>query len=151
MEINGVRLKKIREDNGLSQAELADRVKVAASDIYRYESGIVKSPSPKRVKAIAKALNVEVADLVLETEEVVDTVELTVVYNVYGIEAIKLEGKDMYVTENEMFQSGRRQLAKFRVPTQIARYMVKMLSIGLGKEQDEPGFLVANQIQRQFG
>jgi len=59
----GVRIRKAREARGWSQAELAERVQVAATTITRYESG-ERQPDPPTLRKIADLLDVS-ADFLL--------------------------------------------------------------------------------------
>lgn len=53
----GLRIKKKRENLGMSQKELSDKVKVTPSAINQYENG-TKRPSSEILKRIAVALGV---------------------------------------------------------------------------------------------
>lgn len=55
-------LAKARENAGLSQADLAEKLKVAPSTIAGWELG-THSIRVKRLKQVAKVLNVPAADL----------------------------------------------------------------------------------------
>lgn len=55
-------LVKAREDAGLSQADLAERLKVAPSTIAGWELG-THSIRGKRLKQVAKVLNIPAAEL----------------------------------------------------------------------------------------
>ena len=54
-----MRIRKIREDKGLTQSELAKRIGVKSPTISRYESG-ENHPSPEMLSKIAVALGVDV-------------------------------------------------------------------------------------------
>ena len=54
-----MRIKKIREDKGLTQVQLAKSLGIGSSTFSRYESGEV-SPSPEMLSKIAVALGVDV-------------------------------------------------------------------------------------------
>lgn len=64
----GYRIKKLREERGLSQTELGDRIEVPYRTIQRWENG--ESPDIKisKLTKIAKILNVDIGFL-LEKEE----------------------------------------------------------------------------------
>lgn len=68
---SGQRLKELRERAGLTQEELARRVQ------YRYSSGISRIeageqvPRPRKIKALAKILNVVPEQLFAEVEDTV--------------------------------------------------------------------------------
>mgnify|MGYP001623148347 FL=1 len=51
----GLRLRKLREEKGLSQEELGKRIGVSKGSIYRYESN-VQVPSLDTAKKLAKVL-----------------------------------------------------------------------------------------------
>ncbi len=57
-------LKALRKRQGVSQAALAERVKVSDAYIAMLETGIRKNPSLVILKRLAKALGVGVAELV---------------------------------------------------------------------------------------
>ena len=54
-----MRIKKIREDKGLTQVQLAKSLGIGSSTFSRYESGEV-GPSPEMLSKIAYALGVDV-------------------------------------------------------------------------------------------
>ncbi len=56
-------LKALRKRQGMSQAALADRVKVSDAYIAMLETGIRKNPSLPVLRRLAKALKVKVAEL----------------------------------------------------------------------------------------
>ena len=58
----GRRLKEIRKENGLSQAELAERLSVDEKYISRLETGS-STPSFSMLNKLSKALNTEVENL----------------------------------------------------------------------------------------
>ncbi len=59
----GEMLKQIRESKGLTQVQLADKTGVTQEYIAKLESGARVNPSLKVLRAFAKALNVELVDL----------------------------------------------------------------------------------------
>jgi len=59
-----MRLKRLREQRGLSQAALAKRVKVTQPYITMLESGAFDNPTLDTLRRLAKALNTTVAELV---------------------------------------------------------------------------------------
>jgi transcriptional regulator with XRE-family HTH domain len=61
----GKRLREIRQDKGISQMELGDRINVTATYIGRIERG-ERSPSLPTIARLAHALSVSVADLCQE-------------------------------------------------------------------------------------
>jgi transcriptional regulator with XRE-family HTH domain len=58
----GRRLKLLREQKSMTQAKLAKATKLSLSFIRSIEQG-VHAPSFESLEAIAKALNIEIADL----------------------------------------------------------------------------------------
>ncbi len=59
----GKMLKACREKKGMTQAQLAKRAKVTQAYVAMLEAGAKKNPSLATLKRIAKALKVEVGDL----------------------------------------------------------------------------------------
>ena len=57
----GERLRKIRLERGLTQSELAERLKTTKQTIFKYETGIVSNIPLNRVEDLAAALNVDPA------------------------------------------------------------------------------------------
>jgi transcriptional regulator with XRE-family HTH domain len=65
----GGRLKKLREEAGLTQRELAERAEVSLSIVFQIEQGAKKDPRISTLVALAEALGVSVDELVgRETE-----------------------------------------------------------------------------------
>jgi XRE family transcriptional regulator of biofilm formation len=60
----GMRLKRLRIANGLTQVDLAKRAKVTQGYIAQLESGLQQDPSLAVVRRLAKALKVMVGALV---------------------------------------------------------------------------------------
>ncbi len=60
----GAVLRKLREKQGLSQRDLAERAKVTGAYIAQIETGAKQNPSLDVLKRIAKALKVKVGELV---------------------------------------------------------------------------------------
>lgn len=56
-------IKKLRKEKGLSQDKLSRLADVAHATIIKIESGGIKSPTIDTVQKIAKALEVQVDDL----------------------------------------------------------------------------------------
>ncbi len=56
-------LKKLRQQKGLTQEEVANRVGVTKPYIAMLESGARKNPSLDVLKRLAKALKVEITEL----------------------------------------------------------------------------------------
>jgi transcriptional regulator with XRE-family HTH domain len=66
----GDRIRKAREIYGMSQAELARRIKISKQALYQIESNKTPDPGVLKVKAIADVLKVSVDALLgRETEE----------------------------------------------------------------------------------
>jgi transcriptional regulator with XRE-family HTH domain len=63
MEVDGVKLKEMRLDRGLSQEELHEMTGVSRDTISRMETGDRPSPHPKTLRKLAEALGVSVADI----------------------------------------------------------------------------------------
>lgn len=60
----GKKIKKLRNDLGLSQDELARKADVPYTTLTKIETGVIKKPSVYVVAKIAKALGVSVDDLI---------------------------------------------------------------------------------------
>ena len=74
-----MRIKQIREDKGISQTELADKLKIQRSTLSRYESGKLK-PNSEILIQIAKILNVDIDMLFddFQTTDMLSNAELKV-------------------------------------------------------------------------
>lgn len=57
-------LKRIREERGISQTELAERCGISPSQLSKMEIGVQKNPHLETVVAIAAALGVSIEELV---------------------------------------------------------------------------------------
>ena len=68
MEIISKRLKKLREDAGLSQSKIGQLVGVPQSSIYRYEQGL-STPSPKTFRWYADYFDVSLDYLFGRTDD----------------------------------------------------------------------------------
>ncbi|MBQ6148934.1 MAG: helix-turn-helix transcriptional regulator [Oscillospiraceae bacterium] len=55
----GEKIKMLREKDGLSQVELAERIGETKQTIYKYENDIVDNIPKKKIEAIAKIFDVE--------------------------------------------------------------------------------------------
>ena len=64
----GERLKKLRQEKSVTQAELAKRIGVSPAAISRYESGERTRLSQPTIFAIANALHITWQELVYDTE-----------------------------------------------------------------------------------
>ena len=54
----GDRIKKQRESIGISQTELAEKVKIAKQNLYKYENNVVTNIPSDKIEEIAYHLNV---------------------------------------------------------------------------------------------
>lgn len=61
-------LKRIREDRGISQSELAERCGMSPGQISKMETGVQKNPHLDTVVAMAAALGVSMEELVFGHE-----------------------------------------------------------------------------------
>ena len=70
-KIIGNRMAQLRQQNGLSMEDLATKVGVNRSTIFKWEHGGIKieNASNKHVHALAKALNTSIAYLKGETDD----------------------------------------------------------------------------------
>lgn len=59
----GQRIKKTREEQGISQTELAQKTCLSKQTIYKYENSIVTNIPSDKIESIAKVLNVTPAYL----------------------------------------------------------------------------------------
>ena len=59
----GEYIQTARTERGLTQTELGEKCHVSGAEISRVESGKRRAPSPKMLKAIAKALVIDYAQL----------------------------------------------------------------------------------------
>ncbi len=66
MESNqlGQKIKKLRQKLGLSQDDFARKVDVPYTTLTKVETGVIKKPSVFVVSKIAKALNVDIEELI---------------------------------------------------------------------------------------
>jgi transcriptional regulator with XRE-family HTH domain len=65
----GDRIRKARELYGMSQAELARRIKISKQALYQIESNKTPDPGVLKIKAIADVLKVSVDALLGREEE----------------------------------------------------------------------------------
>ena len=63
MEVDGMKLKELRLDRGLSQMELHELSGVSQDTISKLETGGRPNPHPRTLRALATALGVSVADI----------------------------------------------------------------------------------------
>jgi len=71
----GERLKRLREDRGWSQQELAERSQVPYITIYRCERGLHQEPRVSVAAKLARALGVSLDVLANTYGDVIDEVE----------------------------------------------------------------------------
>jgi len=66
METNqlGQKIKKLRQELGLSQDDFARKADVPYTTLTKVETGVIKKPSVFVVSKIAKALNVDIEELI---------------------------------------------------------------------------------------
>jgi transcriptional regulator with XRE-family HTH domain len=64
----GQKLRVLREENGLSQAELAEKIGVSSKTISRYESGESNPRYPKIYDDIAEALKIDKLELLSDED-----------------------------------------------------------------------------------
>lgn len=57
----GERIRKTREENGISQVELAERIGESKQTLYKYEAGIITNIPLDNIEAIAHILDVSPA------------------------------------------------------------------------------------------
>ncbi len=67
----GERIKAIREENGMTQTELADAIGTTKQNIYKYENNIVTNIPSDRIEAIARIFKITPAYLMGWTDDVV--------------------------------------------------------------------------------
>ena len=60
----GKRIRTLREKASVTQKELAAKVGVSRVYIVQLETGVMDNPTLKVLRALAKALRVDVADLI---------------------------------------------------------------------------------------
>ena len=60
----GQKIKKLRQKLGLSQDEFARKADVPYTTLTKVETGVIKKPSVFVVSKIAKALNVDIEELI---------------------------------------------------------------------------------------
>lgn len=54
----GERIKRLREDKGISQTELADIIKTTKQNLYKYENNIITNIPSDKIEAIAKYFDI---------------------------------------------------------------------------------------------
>lgn len=85
----GDRIRHLREQRGLLQTELADRIGVSKQTLYKYETGIITNIPSDKIESMAKVFGVSEAHIM--GWEVVDTdIKLTVMNERLKLYALKL-------------------------------------------------------------
>ena len=59
----GDRIKELRINSGMSQTELAERIRVSKQTLYKYENNIITNIPSDKIEAIASALNASPSDI----------------------------------------------------------------------------------------
>lgn len=62
----GIKIQKLRKDQGLSQDDLARKADIPYTTLTKIEIGVIKNPSFNAVAKIARALNIDLDDLTNE-------------------------------------------------------------------------------------
>ena len=68
MEVDGVKLQRLREERVLSQRELARLAGLTHQTVWRYENGWTNA-HPRTIRKVAEALGVEPKELVKKGEQ----------------------------------------------------------------------------------
>ncbi len=63
MQVDGARIRRLREDSGLGLTQLADSASISKAYLSLLENGKKNDPSPQVVARIAQALGVAIIDL----------------------------------------------------------------------------------------
>lgn|GEM_PF-141496 len=66
----GDRIRKERELAGISQTDLAEKIKISKQTLYKYEKNIITNIPSDKIEAIAKALNISESYLMGWSEEI---------------------------------------------------------------------------------
>ncbi len=53
----GERIRKLRQENSLTQTELAGKIQTTKQNIYKYEKGIITNIPLDKIEALAEVLN----------------------------------------------------------------------------------------------
>lgn len=64
METTGERIKKYREALGMTQEELAAKIKTSPQNIYKYEKGIIRNIPLDKIQALSDIFGIAPSDLV---------------------------------------------------------------------------------------
>lgn len=117
MRIGG-KIKVLRIDRGLSQRDLADKSGVSKAYISQLERGEADNPSQKKLFGLARALGVDVRDLLAKTSERGSSTEFR-------------EAPPIFEPSREVEKLGNefpRELRK-ELEIEIARFTERVLSI----------------------
>ena len=68
VEVDGEKLRRLRERRLLSRPELAEKVGLDADHIGRIERGVTKSPRMASIRALAAGLQVEAAEFLKDED-----------------------------------------------------------------------------------
>jgi transcriptional regulator with XRE-family HTH domain len=68
MEVDVAKLKELRQRRALSLRELEDKSGVSYATVWRLESGRAKQAHPRTIRRLARALGVEIYELVVFEE-----------------------------------------------------------------------------------
>lgn len=109
----GERIRKIRIEKGMTQKEIAEKCGINDANIRKYESGR-QNPKIDTIEKIAKALDVEISELLFEKSEIIE--QLKNLLNTNAIETIKttfnFKSRDALNTaislENTVIEDNRR-------------------------------------------
>jgi len=69
----GEKIKKLREEKGFTQAELAKRAEIGQPYISKLENQAIKIPSSATIEDLARALNVNILDLIEGTTYAIES------------------------------------------------------------------------------
>ncbi len=94
----GSRIKDYRTQEGLTQTELADKVKISKQTLYKYENDIITNIPSDKIEAIASVLNVTPAALMGWNNSSPSTsdMEKTCLNRIY--DSLNQEGKERLVS-----------------------------------------------------
>lgn len=108
MVLLGDRIRKIREDKGLSQKEVALKVDIDRGQYSRIETNKVE-PTLSTLEKIASAFGIEIEDLIKKDEPItVDSFEKSLVEKVKLIDSLEEEQKSHIYAIIDMAVSNKR-------------------------------------------
>ena len=79
----GERIKKLRNNLGLSQVNFADKINVSKQTLYKYENNIITNIPSDKIESVAKLCNVSPAYLMGWEEELQKPSATITLYNVH--------------------------------------------------------------------